>query len=791
MAGKPPAAKRRITPQMVVSPVLTSENVAQPQFGGQRVFGEIPVREQSRISEQTLGPGRRLYVDLSADDTVTVSFRKLLKAQAAQLPSAREGANDGPSSSSGPKQSGAMTRSTVPGKTTATAFDSIIERIERTYVGKSDNHRAGSAEADSSASGGDLSSDEATRGGAGNEYDYDDDFIDDSEDIEYHMRMAQAPKPNGFFINQGDAGKDLQPSDDNGQPSIPPVKKRKRAKPSAGEDKVPKKRKEERIAAPSKPQTEKAHQGSKAAAAGRPDKDTGKAAPSTTPAKPAANGVASAPAAAVTATAPSMPQSLGMGSIAAMAAAAGMNASKSSPVVARRPVQQERAAAPAAPSALQAQQAEQGPAAAAAPTISVPATAESPDHPRVSPSPAASPSSRSLPADVMHAVTQLRSHVRDLQPPASDSRSKLPRSVSNQLVDMSCLLQRVQEPVSPQLLNMLSAFLHPFIDKAAVEEKLHSEAKQCISALAESKSALDASIAGQLAAAGSATTPLPFDSQLDKLCVAYARKWTKVHGGSIQGIGSQSLLTHLLSLWPAGRVTQQDLKAVLKRGRSNAGKVVGATKAKATKEVAQPASEAPASTSAPAAPARAASASEPSQAAARPASAGPLPGERTASTVSPPSQDDIRQQALQGGGDAALVDQSLQLLLQNGGKGLMVREIIDAANAQGFTGSTPWENGRPKRNAVGSLLSSSDDGFFGLVAKFTWAHLAFPKAKERADAYRAQVNLQKAQQEEKKVTVASGGVVSGGAMFTSKKLTNSTVHKLWQIKMVPENVFGA
>lgn len=43
---------------------------------------------------------------------------------------------------------------------------------------------------------------EATKGAGGNEYDYDDDFIDDSEDIEYHMRMAKAPKHTGFFIHQ-------------------------------------------------------------------------------------------------------------------------------------------------------------------------------------------------------------------------------------------------------------------------------------------------------------------------------------------------------------------------------------------------------------------------------------------------------------------------------------------------------------------------------------------------------------------------------------------------------------
>lgn len=63
-------------------------------------------------------------------------------------------------------------------------------------------------------------------------------------------------------------------------------------------------------------------------------------------------------------------------------------------------------------------------------------------------------------------------------------------------------------------------------------------------------------------------------------------------------------------------------------------------------------------------------------------------------------------------------------------------------------------------NAVGSCLSSSTDGFFGLVAKATWAHMAFPAAKERAESYRAEISLQKAQQEEKKITVASGGTGS-------------------------------
>lgn len=67
-----------------------------------------------------------------------------------------------------------------------------------------------------------------------------------------------------------------------------------------------------------------AHQGPKAS---RSEKDPSKAGPAASKptangAKPTANGAAPAPAAA---SAPSMPQSLGMGSIAAMAAAAGQS----------------------------------------------------------------------------------------------------------------------------------------------------------------------------------------------------------------------------------------------------------------------------------------------------------------------------------------------------------------------------------------------------------------------------------------------------------------------------------
>ena len=74
------AKKRRITPQLLAPSVAGAAPVLEAQVARQPAFGEVSVREQSRLSEQNLGPGRRLYVDLSGGANPTVSFRKVCYA---------------------------------------------------------------------------------------------------------------------------------------------------------------------------------------------------------------------------------------------------------------------------------------------------------------------------------------------------------------------------------------------------------------------------------------------------------------------------------------------------------------------------------------------------------------------------------------------------------------------------------------------------------------------------------------------------------------------------------------
>lgn len=127
------AKKRRITPDLLAPTAEGPVPAAKPQLPRQPAFGELSVREQSRISEQMLGPGRRLFVDLRGGANASVSFRKvpcpelactctlpkgpngtmrcvsvqLIKTQAVHLAKTKDAGADGkPSSSSGPPRSG-------------------------------------------------------------------------------------------------------------------------------------------------------------------------------------------------------------------------------------------------------------------------------------------------------------------------------------------------------------------------------------------------------------------------------------------------------------------------------------------------------------------------------------------------------------------------------------------------------------------------------------------------------------------------------------------------------------
>lgn len=85
-----------------------------------------------------------------------------------------------------------------------------------------------------------------------------------------------------------------------------------------------------------------------------------------------------------------------------------------------------------------------------------------------------------------------------------------------------------------------------------------------------------------------------------------------------------------------------------------------------------------------------------------------------------------------------------QALLLGGSSGLKVSQIIDVANEAGLTGDAPWDSSsRAKRSSVSTAINSAPPGFFAVLARATYAHLAFPGVQERAAQHAAQAQADK------------------------------------------------
>ena len=77
------AKKRRITPLLLTDADVVSGTLSVSQPSSLPAFGEIGLQEQSRLSEQTIGPGRRVYVDLSVKREI--SLRQVLASKSSAV----------------------------------------------------------------------------------------------------------------------------------------------------------------------------------------------------------------------------------------------------------------------------------------------------------------------------------------------------------------------------------------------------------------------------------------------------------------------------------------------------------------------------------------------------------------------------------------------------------------------------------------------------------------------------------------------------------------------------------
>ncbi|KAA6423337.1 MAG: hypothetical protein FRX49_06789 [Trebouxia sp. A1-2] len=190
---------RRIVPELISPSQAVAVQPAFESVAEQPLNLRFNLEEQAELAKTMLEPGRKIFVDISQDSKV--NWRKLQKAAGVQK--AKPQHKTAPALSM-PTDKAQPFQVPVGRGGGSNIFASVVERLE-----------AGLADGDSE--------------GGNNEFaEYDDEFIDDSEFLEYYGGDWHKPKHSGFFINQGEIEKtdELLMSDEPG-----PEPRKRRTKP--------------------------------------------------------------------------------------------------------------------------------------------------------------------------------------------------------------------------------------------------------------------------------------------------------------------------------------------------------------------------------------------------------------------------------------------------------------------------------------------------------------------------------------------------------------------------------
>lgn len=235
--AQPKPVRRRIVPEQIISPNRNQAVVPEPEAPGANhqqdkiELGDL--KEHSELASTLLGPGRKLYVDLASyqKQGKAIDWKELLTAQQVQ-----SGGGDGddkrPEVGQDDNRAGEMGKEVEKGRLDSPGaprnpLAAVIRRLERT-IGMA---RFGEEEEDNNndLDGQDSGAEAEVDGGEGegeeqdiikeasqrpksssttrkkNEYNYIDDWIDDSEFIEMIEHTDRRKlKYEGFFIAKGD-----------------------------------------------------------------------------------------------------------------------------------------------------------------------------------------------------------------------------------------------------------------------------------------------------------------------------------------------------------------------------------------------------------------------------------------------------------------------------------------------------------------------------------------------------------------------------------------------------------
>ncbi|KAK9844907.1 hypothetical protein WJX74_008468 [Apatococcus lobatus] len=192
---------RRITPELVSPSQLQA---IQPAFAAaqtqlQRPEQSLTLKEHAAFARAHLPAGRRLYVDLT--QRCDFDFKKLLK----EAKAVQKSEDAPPTVVAQPAAAPAGLPAQESHKPAGgDAYSSVVQRLQRLYMMGAGDNSDSEQEVSADEGNDDAASDgEDGEQGKRETYDNDDEFIDDSEYVEYFSGDRHKPKFDGFFINRG------------------------------------------------------------------------------------------------------------------------------------------------------------------------------------------------------------------------------------------------------------------------------------------------------------------------------------------------------------------------------------------------------------------------------------------------------------------------------------------------------------------------------------------------------------------------------------------------------------
>ncbi|KAL0031313.1 hypothetical protein WJX79_002806 [Trebouxia sp. C0005] len=222
---------RRIVPELISPSQAVAVQPAFESVAEQPLNLRFNLEEQAELAKTMLEPGRKIFVDISQDSKV--NWRKLQKAAGVQK--AKPQHKTAPALSM-PTDKAQPFQVPVGRGGGSNIFASVVERLEAGLAMPHEPDSDDSASEHNERPANPNSESDGDSEGGNNEFaEYDDEFIDDSEFLEYYGGDWHKPKHSGFFINQGEIEKtdELLMSDEPGPEPRKRRTKPKQSKPGA------------------------------------------------------------------------------------------------------------------------------------------------------------------------------------------------------------------------------------------------------------------------------------------------------------------------------------------------------------------------------------------------------------------------------------------------------------------------------------------------------------------------------------------------------------------------------